>query len=69
MPAQRCLRPPAEACKSLGSKTKGTARQMQVTAGDAEGAVRPAQPAGSAASDSEMSELFSKPLWRDIGSQ
>ena len=28
---------------------------MQVIAGDAEGAVRPAQPAGSAASDSEMS--------------
>lgn len=48
---------------------KGTARQMQVIAGDAEGAVRPAQPAGSAASDSEMSELFSKPLWRATGSQ
>ena len=56
-------------CESLRSKTKGTARQMQVIAGDAEGAARPAQPAGSAASDSEMSELFSKPLWRATGSQ
>lgn len=69
VPAERCLPPPVELCLSLGSKAKGTTRQIQAAAGDAWGAVRPAQPAGSAASDSEMSELLRKPLWRAAGSQ
>lgn len=61
VPAQKCLRAPVEAGGSPGSRTNGTAR---LCAGDTEGTVRPSQPAGSAGSDSEMSELLRKHLWR-----
>lgn len=54
---------PAEACGSLRSKTMGTSDAARSLLGCT---VRPSQAAQSAGSDSEMSLLLRKALWRAL---